>query len=256
MAGFLLMNLIIDRWFRVSPREDRAAYLTALETPTQEALDTLVASLVGPGACWPVASSLPEFPRTEQNEAPGVSISMSLHSSSDAPQTCPRATAALDALTHSLQGVSDSLPMAAVSELGDTIGRLRAVVDELVTDLQRLSKAPVPSLGEHSWAQERLTRLETLARGGTPMDEAERAQLVRTLEEAEQAQVSADAVEARRIGSEAQLVEITLAAERLHRELLVGLQAGDAVQPMLCRLDTQTRAALQARAELAACYPR
>jgi len=101
-----------------------------------------------------------------------------------------------------------------------------------------------------AWAEERLARLDTLARGGVAVDAAERERLSAAVAAHEAAVEAEAALEARLTADLARLLEIDATAQRLRRELALEPTERRTVEVALADLDQRARAAAAARGEL------
>lgn len=224
------------------------------------AMTVAYASFVGPYATRAV---LPRYARKlpvaytddlTRHLAPGFAAA-------SAPDAVAPPATRTEALRRRAAAALDVLDGAVTSaDLPDLVGRdLRATIGDLRREVQTVAaaaEAAEASLetdarpADAAWAAERLARLDTFARAGTPFDPAERERLLAALAAHEAAVAAEQTLEARLTGDLARLLEIDATARRLCRELLLD-QSVRSPTSGLEDLRTRAAAAAAARRELA-----
>ncbi|MDP2305552.1 MAG: serine/threonine-protein kinase [Pseudomonadota bacterium] len=166
-----------------------------------------------------------------------------------------QALAALDGLDGVVAAGKD-LPALVKTELRASVSDLRREVHGIAADAAEMEAELVLAVREAqadtggAWASERLARLDTLARGGTSVDSAERARLLAAMAAHEAAAMAESALDARLTADLARLLEIDATARRLRRELALERGAARAPEQALADLQERASAAARARREL------
>ncbi|MFZ5479755.1 MAG: protein kinase domain-containing protein [Myxococcota bacterium] len=167
------------------------------------------------------------------------------------PSLTGRVEAELDALQRLLADTA-GLPDLAREDLARTARALRAELAELVAEAGRVDDeiGRVAGLAvDVAPLRARLSRLDTLARAGEPVDEAERARLREAIEAGAAREGALDALHARRVAAQAHVVEIGAAAARARRELATA-PSGELARALADALTKQAQAAARARVEV------
>lgn len=165
-----------------------------------------------------------------------------------------QATAALAALDASLkQQHARDLPEPVAADLRSALRDLRHEVEDISEDASHLESALAAAAPptEGAWAAERLARLDTLARAGTPVDTVERQRLAAAVAATEAAAATEATLDSRLNADLARLLEIATAARRMDRELSLEQDAARPPERALDDLRSRAKAAASARRELA-----
>ena len=186
-------------------------------------------------------------------EAPPSAVSGPEPAPSRGGALMARTQAQLDGLDEALR--DQALPDVMRRDLSRTSGRLRAQAEALSRQVTRL-EAALASANEVELANTvarvaaRLERLDTLARAGSAVDEAERAQLQRALASHRESLELAEADEARLTKALAHLLEIGATATRARRLLLDADDAARTGTDLLAQLEREASLASEALGEV------
>ncbi|MDP2312183.1 MAG: serine/threonine-protein kinase [Pseudomonadota bacterium] len=273
-----LVGWLLSRWWALIPLMWIAfpPLMAATEAPALffvfAGLTVALATLVGP---WVGRTMLPGSARAlpiayTDNLAPHLSGAVppgvvdepapvedappaGVSEASQATRLSAQALAALDGLEAAL-AAGVEVPALVLTDLRGSLSDLRREVRVLAEDAvaieAELVAAAAPDGPSSVWASERLTRLDTLARGGATVDPVERARLVAAIAANASAEAAEAALDRRLTADLARLLEIDATARRLRRELALERGATRAPEQALADLQARARAAALARREL------